>query len=96
MFNDFKKGGSPIKYIIYKISEDGTKVVVDEIGREQDYDVFREKLIAAKDSKGNPRPSYAVYNMEFTLKEGGARSVKSCCLARDHDTHIPTGPSLPI
>jgi hypothetical protein len=44
--------------------------VVDEVGTETEYDVFREKLIAKKESNGKDRPSYAIYDVEFEL-EGG-------------------------
>ena len=49
-----------------------------EIGKEADYNVFREKLIAAKEKNGKSRPSYAVYDVEFELEGGeGKRSVTS-------------------
>lgn len=69
-FNDLKlhKGGA--KYIIYKISDDQKEVVVEEVGKDQDYNVFREKLTAAKEKNGKSRPSYAIYDIEFEL-EGG-------------------------
>jgi cofilin len=71
-FNDLKlkagRGGP--KYIIYKISDDQKEIVVDEIGSETDYDVFREKLVAKKEGTGKDRPSYAIYDVEFEL-EGG-------------------------
>lgn len=71
-FNDLKlkagRGGP--KYIIYKISDDQKEIVVDEIGSESDYDVFREKLVAKKEGTGKDRPSYAIYDVEFEL-EGG-------------------------
>lgn len=71
-FNDLKlkagRGGP--KYIIYKISDDQKEIVVDEIGSETDYDVFREKLVGKKEGSGKDRPSYAIYDVEFEL-EGG-------------------------
>jgi hypothetical protein len=69
-FNELKLGRGGPKYIIYKISDDQKEVVVDEIGKEADYNIFREKLIAAKEKNGKSRPSYAVYDVEFEL-EGG-------------------------
>ena len=44
--------------------------MVDETGSEQDYDTFREKLIAKKEKTGKDRPSYAVYDVEFELDGG--------------------------
>jgi cofilin len=77
-FNDLKlkagRGGP--KYIIYKISDDQKEIVVDEIGSETDYDVFREKLVAKKEGTGKDRPSYAIYDVEFELEGGeGKRFV---------------------
>lgn len=62
------RGG--LKYIIYKISDDQKEIVVDETGKESDFDVFREKLINKKEKSGKDRPSYAIYDLEFEL-EGG-------------------------
>ena len=70
-FNELKLGRGGPKYIIYKISDDQKEIVVDEIGKETDYNVFREKLVAAKDKCGNKsRPSYAAYDVEFELAGG--------------------------
>jgi cofilin len=67
------KGGA--KYIIYKISDDQKEIVVEEVGKDQDYNVFREKLTAAKEKNGKSRPSYAIYDIEFELEGGeGKRS----------------------
>lgn len=50
--------------------------MVDEVGSETDYDVFREKLLSKKEKNGKDRPSYAVYDVEFELAGGeGKRSV---------------------
>ena len=66
-----------MKYIIYKISDDQKEIVVDETGKEGDYDVFRKKLIDKKEKSGKDRPSYAIYDVEFELEGGeGKRSVK--------------------
>ncbi len=46
------------------------EVVVDEVSKDTDYDVFREKLQNAKEESGKSRPSYAVYDVAFDL-EGG-------------------------
>jgi hypothetical protein len=77
-FNELKLGsrGSGPKYIIYKISDDQKEIVVDEIGKETDYDVFREKLISKKDPSGKDRPSYAIYDVEFELAAGEGKRSK--------------------
>ncbi|KAB8258773.1 cofilin [Aspergillus pseudonomiae] len=77
-FNDFRmtggsKGEKP-KFIIFKIADNKKEVVVDEVSSEQDYEVFRNKLAAAQDSKGNPAPRYAVYDVEYELGSEGKRS----------------------
>jgi cofilin len=63
-------GKNGTKYIIYKISDDLKEVVVDEVSKDTDYDVFREKLQAAKEKNGKSRPSYAVYDVAFDLDGG--------------------------
>ncbi|GAB1207531.1 hypothetical protein APSETT445_006251 [Aspergillus pseudonomiae] len=78
-FNDFRmtggsKGEKP-KFIIFKIADNKKEVVVDEVSSEQDYEVFRNKLAAAQDSKGNPAPRYAVYDVEYELGSEGKREV---------------------
>jgi len=75
-FNELKLGRGGPKYIIYKISDDQKEVVVDEIGKEADYNIFREKLIAAKEKNGKSRPSYAVYDVEFELEGGEGKRTK--------------------
>jgi len=69
-FNELKLGRGGPKYIIYKISDDQKEIVVDEIGTETDYEVFREKLVGKKEKSGKDRPSYAIYDVGFEL-EGG-------------------------
>jgi cofilin len=69
-FNDLKLGKNGTKYIIYKISDDMKEIVVDEVSKETDYDVFREKLQNAKEKNGKSRPSYAVYDVAFDLDGG--------------------------
>lgn len=71
-FNDLKIK-KQTTYVIYKISDDQKEIVVDETGSETDYDVFREKLLAKKDKTGKCRPSYAVYDVEFELKNGDGK-----------------------
>jgi len=75
-FNELKLGKGGPKYIIYKISDDQKEIVVDEIGKEADYNAFREKLVAAKDKNGKSRPSYAIYDVEFELDGGEGKRSK--------------------
>jgi len=75
-FNELKLGRGGPKYIIFKISDDLKEIVVDEIGTETDYNVFREKLIAAKEKNGKSRPSYAIYDVEFELEGGEGKRTK--------------------
>lgn len=75
-FNDLKLKKSGVKYIIYKISDDQKEIVVDETGTEQEYDVFREKLIGKKEKNGKDRPSYAIYDIEFELASGEGKRSK--------------------
>ena len=70
--------------MIFKITDDKKTVVAEESGSEKDYEVFREKLVNAKDSKGNPAPRYAAYDVEYDLGSGeGQRCVANlqCCQA---------------
>jgi hypothetical protein len=76
-FNDLKLGKKGTKYIIYKISDNMQEIVVDEVGTESEYDIFREKLQSAKDAKGNSRPSYAVYDVAFDLDGGEGHRLVS-------------------
>lgn len=69
-FNDLKLGRGQVKYIIYRISDDAKEIIVDDVGNDPDYNIFREKLIAAKEKSGKSRPSYAIYDLEFELSEG--------------------------
>lgn len=64
------------KFIIFKIADNKKEVVVDEVGQDQDYEVFRNKLDSARDSQGRPAPRYAVYDVEYDLGGGeGKRCV---------------------
>ncbi|PGH18874.1 hypothetical protein AJ79_00290 [Helicocarpus griseus UAMH5409] len=68
------KGSRSPKYIIFKISDDKKQIVVEDSGDDDDYEVFRNKLIEAKDSKGKPAPRYAVYDGVFDLGTEGIRN----------------------
>lgn len=60
-------------YIIYKISDNGQAVVVDETSSDRDYDTFLNKLASATDDKGKPVPRYAAYDIEYDLGNEGKR-----------------------
>lgn len=75
-FNELKLGRGGPKYIIYKISDDQKEVVVDEVGSETEYDVFREKLIGKKEKNGKDRPSYAIYDLQYELEGGEGKRSK--------------------
>lgn len=60
-------------YVIYKISDDGQSVVVDETSSDKDYEVFLNKLASATDDKGKPAPRYAAYDVEYDLGDEGKR-----------------------
>lgn len=63
-------GRGKTKFIIFKIADNRKEIVVEEASGETDYDYFRTKLEESKDSKGNPAPRYAVYDVEFDLGSG--------------------------
>ncbi|KAJ5995299.1 cofilin [Penicillium waksmanii] len=74
-FNDLRMSRK-VKYVIYKISDDMKQIVVDEKSESEDYEVFREKLASARDSKGNPAPRYATYDVEYDLGGGEGKRSK--------------------
>jgi len=55
------------KYIIYKINDSKTQIVVDTKGSEDDYDVFLSKL-PEKECR------YAIYDFAYTNDEGAPRN----------------------
>ncbi|CAI7659641.1 unnamed protein product [Penicillium discolor] len=69
-----QKSSKKPRFIIYKITDDYNTVVVDESSSEQDYEVFRQKLVSTVDNEGNPAPRYAVYDVEYDLGLEGKRS----------------------
>ncbi|KAI1912965.1 hypothetical protein LOZ53_001058 [Ophidiomyces ophidiicola] len=75
-FNELRLGRDKPKYIIFKIADNRREIVVEESSKEQDYEIFRTKLEEAKDSKGNPAPRYAVYDVEFELEGGEGKRNK--------------------
>ncbi|KAK2766211.1 hypothetical protein FQN54_007727 [Arachnomyces sp. PD_36] len=75
-YNELRVGKGNPKYIIFKIADNRKEIVVEEKSADDNYDNFREKLEGAKDSKGNPTPRYAVYDVEFELEGGEGRRNK--------------------
>jgi len=69
MFNDLKLGKN-IKWIIYKISNDGKEIVVDESSTDQDYEVFRQKLIGA-----GAESRYAVFDVAYDTADGKRNKI---------------------
>jgi cofilin len=60
------------KFIIFKITDDNQRIVVEESSSEKTYNTFIAKLWYA----GNPyqsAPRYAVYDMEYELSHEGKR-----------------------
>jgi cofilin len=74
-YNQLRSGrGIPKpKFIIYKVSDDTTTIVLEESSPETDYEVFLQKLSSAVDKDGNPAPRYAVYDVEYDLGSEGKR-----------------------
>ena len=74
-FNDLKLG-KKLKYIIYKLSDDYTEIVVEDKSAEDEWDVFRSKLLSAKSvhkGKESNGPRYAVYDFEYDAPGGEGR-----------------------
>lgn len=63
------KLGKKYKYIIYKISDDKTKIIVDKTSTDPSYDKFLEEL-PENDCK------YAVYDFEYELGQGEGKRNK--------------------
>jgi len=88
-FNELKLGKGTIKYIIYKLNETSTEIVVEETSKDPDWEVFRQKLINAKtkDKRGNEGvgPRYAVYDFEYELASGEGKRSKITFIAWSPD-----------
>ncbi|KAE8377114.1 hypothetical protein BDV26DRAFT_293541 [Aspergillus bertholletiae] len=74
-YNQLRSGRGAKKptFVIYRISDDQTTVVVEESSAERDFETFRNRLSSTVDSRGNPAPRYAVYDVEYDLGEDGKR-----------------------
>jgi hypothetical protein len=61
------------KFVIYKITDDKKRVVVEDVSDDADWEVFRTKLADAKDAAGNPAPRYATYDVQYEIPGEGQR-----------------------
>ncbi|EYE90103.1 actin-binding ADF family protein [Aspergillus ruber CBS 135680] len=71
----YHRGTSRPTFVIYRISEDNTSVIVEESSSEKNYEAFLKKLTSAVDHEGNPAPRYAVYDVEYDLNDDGRRAT---------------------
>jgi len=69
----FAKGSSKIKFVIFKITDDEQRVVVEESSPDTEYETFRQKLLSAVDKSGKSVPRYALYDVDYDLGEDGKR-----------------------
>lgn len=67
-FNELKLGKN-VKFVIYKISDDKTQIVVEEKSSDPDYEIFLSKL-PENDCR------YAVYDFEYELASGEGKRNK--------------------
>lgn len=74
-FNELRMSRGKVKFVIYKITDDKKRVIVDEVSSDPDWDAFLDKLGAAKDAAGNPAPRYATYDVEYEIPGEGRRYV---------------------
>lgn len=74
-FNQLKSRRGPAKpnFVIYKISDDYSSVVVEKSSSEKDWEEFLQIITSAVDSTGNPAPRYAAYDVEYDLGAEGKR-----------------------
>eukprot|EP00055_Hartaetosiga_balthica_P018451 m.134347 g.134347 ORF g.134347 m.134347 type:complete len:140 (-) comp9559_c0_seq1:110-529(-) len=61
------KMGKKFKYVVFKITDDHTQIVVDDAASEGDWDAFLAKL-----PKDDGR--YALFDFDYTLNDGGQRN----------------------
>ncbi|KAJ5776192.1 uncharacterized protein N7511_001203 [Penicillium nucicola] len=75
-YNQLRSGrGTPKpKFIIYRISDDTTTIILEDSSPETDYEIFLQRLFSAVDKDGNPAPRYGVYDVEYDLGNEGKRS----------------------
>lgn len=77
-FNDLKLG-KKYKFIIFKLNDTKTEIVVDETSTDQDYDAFLEKL-PENDCK------YAIYDFEYEIGGGEGKRSKIVFFTWSPDT----------
>jgi cofilin len=70
-FNQLKLGRTGVKYIVFKIGGNDREIVVDELSKEKDFDVFQKKMTASEG--GTIDPKYAVYDCEYELPGGDGK-----------------------
>ncbi|KAG8944374.1 cofilin, partial [Tulasnella sp. 408] len=68
-YNELKtgKGAKKLKYVIFKLNDTFTKIIVDKPSEDKDYDQFLADL-------PQDEPRWAVYDFEFTKEGGGQRN----------------------
>lgn len=84
-FNDFRMSRGKTKFVIYKITDDKKRVVVEDVSDDADWEVFRTKLADAKDAAGNPAPRYATYDVQFEIPGEGQRYAFPFIYGVGHD-----------
>lgn len=80
-FNDFKLSGKKTSpnYIIYRVNDDKTEIVIDKEGRTDKYDEFVD-LLPENDCR------YAVYDFTFDLPNGEGHRSKIVFITWSPDT----------
>ncbi|PYH93986.1 cofilin, actophorin [Aspergillus ellipticus CBS 707.79] len=76
-FNElrYKKGATKPSFVIFKISDDKSSVIVEESSFEKNYETFLQNLSSSVDNEGNRAPRYAVYDVEYDLNDDGKRAT---------------------
>lgn len=79
------KLGKDVKWIIFKISDDGKEIVVEEASTDKDYNTFRDKLVNAKSKNKRGEECvgarYAVYDVEYDAPNDGGKRAKITFIA---------------
>lgn len=78
------------KFVIYKITDDKKRVVVEDVSDDADWEVFRTKLADAKDAAGNPAPRYATYDVQFEIPGEGQRYAFPLSMGSDTTKLVTT------
>jgi len=92
VFNEIKLGKS-VKWVIYKIADNGKEIVVEEKSTEGEWAPFREKLLNAKSKnkagKEVQGPRYAVFDVEYELESGDGKRNKLAFISWIPDDTAP-------